>query len=71
MPEEVLVGLVEGQGRALHDGVDRAARERGAEELAQKLCSVATGDAVPDRQGGDRRLQARAEGSPGHVGRQL
>ena len=63
MPEEVLVGLIEGQRRALHDGVDRAARERGAEQLAQKLCSVATGDAVPDREGGDRRLEARAEGS--------
>ena len=71
VPEEVLVGFVEGPGRALHDGVDRAGRELGAEELAQKLCGVAPGDAVPDREGGDRRLQARAEGAGWDLGRQL
>src|SRR5450756_2968595 len=61
VPEEVLVGFVEGPGRALHDGVDRAGREFGAEELPQKLCGVAPRDAVAHREGGDRRLQARAE----------
>ena len=68
--EEVLVGLVEGQRRALHDGVDRAGRERGAEQLAQKLCSVAPRDAVAHRKGGDGRLEARAEGSRRHSGGQ-
>ena len=69
--EQVLVGLVEGPGRALHDGVDRAARELGAKQLAQELRGVAAGDAVAHREGGDRRLQARAEGSRRHLGRQL
>jgi len=71
VPEEVLVGLVEGQGRVLHDGVDRAGRELGAEELPQKLCGVAPRDAVAHREGGDGRLQARAEGSRRHSGGQL
>ncbi len=69
--EEVLVGLVEGQGHALQDRRDRACGEARSEELAQKLCGVAPGDAVAHREGGDRRLQARAEGSPGNVDRQL
>jgi len=64
------VGLCERRARVLHDGVDRAGRERGAEQLAQKLCGVTTGDAVPDREGGDRRLEARAEGSRRHSGEQ-
>src|SRR5665648_362454 len=71
VPEQVLVGFVEGPGHALHDGVDRAAREFGAEELPQKLCGVAPRDAVAHREGGDRRLQARAEGSRRHSGGQL
>src|SRR5664280_1078352 len=60
-----------GGARAADDGLDGTARELGAEELAQKLCGVAPGDAVPDREGGDRRLQARAEGSRRYVDRQL
>src|SRR5665647_2283997 len=71
VPEQVLVGFVEGPGHALHDGVDRAGREFGAEELPQKLCGVAPRDAVAHREGGDRRLQARAEGSRRHSGGQL
>src|SRR5665648_1274179 len=65
------VGLCERLARVLHDGVDRAARERGAEQLAKKLCGVAPGDAVAHRECGDRRLEARAEGSRRHPGRQL
>src|SRR5450759_1268338 len=52
--EQVFVGLVEGQGRVLQDGVDRAGRELGAKQLAQKLCGVTPGDAVAHRQGGAR-----------------
>jgi hypothetical protein len=70
VPEQVLVGFVEGPGHALHDGVDRAGRELGAEELPQKLCGVAPRDAVAHREGGDRRLQAQAEGSRRHSGEQ-
>src|SRR5450830_1980823 len=69
--EEVLVGLVEGQGHALQDRRDRACGEARSEELAQKLCGVAPGDAVAHREGGDRRLEARAEGSRRHLGRQF
>src|SRR5450756_1694202 len=69
--EEVLVGLVEGPGHALQDRRDRACGEARSEELAQKLCGVAPGDAVAHREGGDRRLQARAEGSRRHSGGQL
>ena len=68
--EEVFVGLLEGGARAADDGLDGTARELGAEEFAQKLCGVAARDAVPDREGGDGRLQARAEGAPRHPGRQ-
>src|SRR5665648_979783 len=68
---KVSVGLCERLARVLHDGVDRAARERGAEQLAKKLCGVAPGDAVAHRECGDRRLEARAEGSRRHPGRQL
>jgi hypothetical protein len=50
------VGLRERLARVLHDGVDRGRREFGAEELAQQLCGVAPRDAVPDREGGERRL---------------
>jgi hypothetical protein len=71
VPEEVLVGLVEGQGRALQDRLEEARGEARSEELAQKLCGVAPRDAVPDREGGDRRLEARAEGSRRHLGRQF
>ena len=69
--EEVLVGLLEGGARAADDGLDGTARELGAEELAHKLCGVTARDAVPDRQGGDRRLQARTEGAGWDLGRQL
>src|SRR5450830_1574279 len=69
--EEVLVGLVEGPGHALQDRRDRACGEARSEELAQKLCGVAPRDAVAHREGGDRRLQARAEGSRRHSGGQL
>src|SRR5450830_1011780 len=68
---KVSVGLCERLARVLHDGVDRAGRERGAEQLAKKLCGVAPGDAVAHREGGDRRLEARAEGSGRHPGRQF
>src|SRR5450830_1045349 len=71
VPEEVLVGLVEGPGHALQDRRDRACGEARSEELAQKLCGVAPRDAVAHREGGDRRLQARAEGSRRHSGGQL
>jgi hypothetical protein len=64
------VGLCERRARVLHDGVDRAGRERGAKQLAKKLCGVAPGDAVAHREGGDRRLEARAEGSRRPLGRQ-
>src|SRR5450756_384529 len=69
--EQVLVGLLQGGARAADDGLDGTARERGAEELAQELCGVAPRDAVPDRQGDDRRLEARAEGAGWDLGRQL
>ena len=65
------MGLCERLARLLHDGVDRARRERGAEELAQKLRGVAPRDAVAHREGGDGRPQARAEGSRRHSGGQL
>ncbi len=57
--------------RTLHDRVDRAAREPAAEELPAQLDRVAAGDAVPDRQGGDGRLEAGTEGAAGNAGRQL
>src|SRR5450756_933578 len=52
------VGLCERLARVLHDGVDRARRELGAKQLAQKLCGIAPRDAVAHREGGDRRLEA-------------
>ena len=64
------VGLRERLARLLHDGVDRARRELGAEQLSHQFHRVAAGDAVSDGEGGDRRLQARAEGSRWHSGRQ-
>jgi hypothetical protein len=39
-----------------------------SKEFAQELCGVAPRDAVPDRERGHRRLQARAEGSWGNSG---
>jgi hypothetical protein len=69
--EQVLVGLLQGGARAADDGLDGTARELGAEELAQELCGVASRDAVAHREGGDRRLQARAEGAGWDLGRQL
>ena len=71
MTEQVLVGSFEHRGCSLHDGVDRAGRDAGAEQLAEQLCGIASGDAVAHREGNDRRLQTRAEGAPGHVGRKL
>jgi len=65
------VRLLERGARTLHDGIDRSARETATEELAHELRSVAPRDAVPDREGGDRRLEARAEGSRRHLGRQF
>src|SRR5450756_59027 len=65
------VGLCERLARVLHDGVDRAGRELGAKQLAQELCGIAPRDAVAHREGGGRRLEARAEGSRRHPGRQL
>ena len=65
------VRLLERGARTLHDGIDRSARETATEELAHELRSVAPRDAVPDREGDDRRLQARAEGSRRHLGRQF
>jgi hypothetical protein len=70
VPEQILVGFVERLSGVLHDGVDRARGDRGSEELSDELDRVAAGDAVAHREGGDRRLQARAEGAPGHGGRQ-
>ena len=68
--EQFLVGLLQGGAHAADDGLNGAARDLGAEELAGKLCCVAARDAVPDREAGDRRLQARAEGARLHIGRQ-
>src|SRR5450830_908972 len=56
--EQVLVGLVEGQGGALQDRLDRACGEVRSEELSDELDRVAARDAVPDREGDDRRLEA-------------
>src|SRR5450756_2207722 len=42
------VGLRERLARVLHDGVDRARRDLGAEQLAHQLHRVAAGDAVSD-----------------------
>jgi hypothetical protein len=69
--EQVLVGLVEGQGGALQDRLDRARADARCEELSDELDRVTGRDAVSDREGDDRCLQARAEGSPRHLGRQL
>jgi len=55
--------------RLPHDDVDRAGGDAGSEELAQQLHGVAAGDAIAHREGGDRRLQARAEGTRRHLGR--
>ena len=68
--EQVLVGLVEGQGHALQDRLDGACGDARSEELAKELCGVAPRDAVPDREGGDGRLQAWAESSPRNIDRQ-
>ena len=65
------VGLGERLARVLHDGVDRAGRKLGAKQLAQKLCGIASRDAVAHREGGDRRLEASSEGSGRHCGGQL
>src|SRR5450759_199931 len=65
------VRLLERGARSLHDGIDRSARETATEELARELRSVAPRDAVSYREGDDRRLQARAEGSPRHLDRQF
>ena len=69
MAEQVLVGLVEGQGRALQDRLDRARADARSEELSDELDRVTARDAVSDREGDDRCLEARAEGSLRHLGR--
>jgi len=58
------VGRCERLAGALHDRVDRARGELGAEQLAHELHRVAAGDAVAHGERGDRRLQARTEGAP-------
>ena len=60
------VGLRQRRAGLPHDGVDRAGRDLGAEQLAQQLRGVASGDAVAHHQDGNRRLQARAEGASRH-----
>jgi hypothetical protein len=65
------LGRFERPARALHDRVDRAGRRAAAEELAHELDRVAAGEAVSDREGGDGRLEAGAEGAAGRLGRQL
>ena len=65
------VGRCERLAGALHDRVDRARGELGAEQLAHELHRVAAGDAVAHGERGDRRLQARTEGAPWHLGRKL
>jgi hypothetical protein len=69
--QQIRVGFVERLSGAADDAVNGAARELGAEELAQQLDGVAAGDTVTDGEGGHGRLQARPESSPGNVGRQL
>ena len=71
MAEQVLVGLAGRRGRALQDRLDRASGDAGSEQLTHKLDRVTARDAVSDREAGDRCLEARAEGSPRHVGRQF
>ena len=69
--EQVLVGLVECRGCALQDRLDRARGDARSEEFTDELDRVTVRDAVPNREGGDRRLQARAEGAGRDLGRQL
>lgn len=71
MPEQLLVGQRKRLAHALHERVDRARRELGPEQVARELDRVAAGDAVSDRERGDRRLQARAEGATWHLGGKL
>jgi len=68
---QVRVGFLQGCAGAADDHIDGAGRERRAKQLAQELCGIAPRDAVAHREAGDRRLQARAEGSGRHPGRQL
>src|SRR6266511_1376102 len=53
---------------ALHDRVDGAGRKLDTEQLARELGAVATGDAVSDRERGDRCLQPRPERAPCNLG---
>src|SRR6266545_8145574 len=46
---------------ALHERVDGTGRQVGAKQVAHQLDGVAAGDAVPDRERGDRRLKPRPE----------
>src|SRR5665648_1056966 len=68
--EQVFVGLLQSGARAADDGLDGTARELGAEELAKELCGIAARDAIAYCEGGDGRLEARAEGARRHPGRQ-
>ena len=63
------VGRCERLAGALHDRVDRARGELGAEQLAHELHRVAAGDAVAH--GDDRGLQPRPERGPANAGRKL
>lgn len=65
------VGLFERLARALHDRVDRADREIGAEQLTHEPARVPARNTVPDRERRDCCLQARAKGAPRQLGRQL
>src|SRR5450759_5380429 len=56
--------------RFLTARVATAACRRGPKAPGGTPASSATRDAVPDREGGDRRLEARAEGSRRHSGEQ-
>ncbi len=65
------MGLGERFSGATDDHVHGAGGELGTKQLAQKFSGVAAGDTVADGKRGYGRLQARAEGLPGNVARQL
>ena len=71
MPEQTVVGDGQRLPGALQDRLDRARGDARSEEFTDELDRVTVRDAVPNREGGDRRLQARAEGAGRDLGRQL
>ena len=71
LAQQLPVGHRKRRRRALQDGIDRAGAEPGAEQLTGQLDRVPAGDAVAHDQGGDRRLEARAEGTRRHLGRKV